>query len=245
MVLAARNADKLEKAAASIEHAVAAAEATTAAAAAAPSGASSRIQCIPCDVSVESSVVSLFEAIDRSGQRRGRIDLLVNNAGTNSPGATVGLSAADFERVLRVNVTGPFLCSREAMKRMKAVQDSSDGGGGKPLGGRIINIGSLSARSPRPDSAPYTASKFALAGLTRSLALDGRRHGVVVGILQPGNVLSGLLSEDAIRERRDAEGFLEAERVAECVLAMCSMPPTANVLEMTVLPTQQPYVGRG
>lgn len=126
------------------------------------------------------------------------------------------------------------------MKRMQAKDQD-----GKPFGGRIINIGSLSAHSPRPNSCSYTTSKFALLGLTQSLAIDGRSHGITVGIIHPGNVMSDLLTEEMIRERKDAEGFLEAEDVAECVLTMALMPRSANVLEMTVLPTKQPYVGRG
>lgn len=227
VVLTARNLDKLQQAAASIEESAMSAAA-----------AGSMIQCVSCDVSNEASVVALFETIDK--MKQAPIDLLVNNAGINVPGATISLSVSDFERVMQVNVTGPFLCSREAMKRMQAKDDA-----GKPFGGRIINIGSLSAQSPRPDACPYTTSKFALLGLTKSLALDGRNHGISVGIIHPGNVVSDLLTEEMIRERKETEGFLSPEDVAECVLTMVTMPATANVFEMTVLPTRQAFVGRG
>ena len=144
------------------------------------------------------------------------------------------LTAADFEKVMSVNVIGPFLCSREAVKRMKAGQ----------AGGRIVNIGSLSAISPRPDSAPYTTSKFALLGLTQSLAVDCRAHNIAVGIIHPGNVISELLTEEMVKERED-EGFMVADHVADGVVQMASMPCSTNILEMTILPTRQPMVGRG
>ena len=211
VVITGRNLDRLEQAASAIKTEV-------------PSA--SPVKCISCDVTVESSVCELFQNLDN-------IDLLVNNAGTAVDGATTDLTADDFERVMRVNVTGPFLCAREAMKRMKTSGH-----------GRIINIGSLSAISPRPHSAPYTTSKFALAGLSQSLALDGRPYNIAVGIIHPGNVESELLSEETIAERY-LEGFLQPSQVADCVVAMANMPPAANVLEMTIMPTPQPLVGRG
>ena len=190
------------------------------------------VHCLPCDVTNERSVEDLFTAIDE--QTGCHVDLLINNAGINCFGATVDLSAHDFRRVMDTNVLGPFLCSREAMKRMIAAG----------TGGRIINIGSLSASSPRPDSAPYTTSKFALKGLTTSLALDGRAHNIAVGIIHPGNVESELLTEEVIAERQ-REGFLPATHIAESVLHMAQLPYESNILEMTVAPTPQPYVGRG
>jgi len=149
-----------------------------------------------------------------------------------APGATTELSASDFSRVLSVNVLGPFLCAREALKRMKD-------------GGRIINVGSISAYSPRPNGAAYTTTKFALQGLSRSLALDARQQSVAVGIIHPGNVRSELLSPEQIADREESEGFIGASSVAESVVTMASMPYSVNVLEMTVIPTRQPYVGRG
>ena len=190
------------------------------------------VQCLACDVTNESAVEHLFTTIDQ--QAGSHVNLLINNAGTSAAGATVDLSAADSRRVMDTNVMGPFLCSREAMKRMIAAG----------TGGRIINIGSLSAYSPRPDSAPYTTSKFALNGLTASLALDGRAHNIAVGIIHPGNVESELLTEEVIAERNH-EGFLPAAHIAESVLLMAKLPYESNILEMTIAPTPQPYVGRG
>ena len=189
------------------------------------------VSILTCDVSDEASVVDFFCRVD---SHMGECDLLINNAGIMAPGATVDLSGADFDKVMKINVLGPFLCSREALKRMK-----------KRKRGRIINVGSLSAISPRPDSAPYTTSKFALLGLTKCLALDGRDFGVAVGIIHPGNVMSDLLSQEEVERREGAEGFVGPEDVANCVLSMATMPPNANILELTVLPTRQPFVGRG
>lgn len=183
------------------------------------------------DVTSEQDIERLFSELDSDGLS---CDILVNNAGTASTDATVDMACEEFERVMRVNVVGPFLCSREALKRMKPQRS-----------GRIINIGSLSAVSPRPHSAPYTSSKFALLGLTKSLALDAREYGVAVGIIHPGNVISNLLTEDVIEARGKTEGFISAQNVAACVLTMVRMPPEANILELTVLPTKQPLVGRG
>eukprot|EP00977_Amphora_coffeiformis_P008302 scaffold1878_cov170-Amphora_coffeaeformis.AAC.15 len=190
------------------------------------------VHCLPCDVTNENAVENLFTTIDQ--QAGSHVNLLINNAGISSNGATVDLSADEFRRVMDTNVLGPFLCSREAMKRMIAAG----------TGGRIINIGSLSAVSPRPDSAPYTTSKFALKGLTASLALDGRAHNIAVGIIHPGNVESELLTDEVIAERQH-EGFLPAAQIAESVLHMAKLPYESNVLEMTIAPTPQPYVGRG
>lgn len=149
-------------------------------------------------------------------------------------GATMDLMAADMERVLSVNVVGPFLCAREAMKRMQ-----------KSGGGRIINIASISSMSPRPDGVTYTTSKFAMQGLSRSLALDGRAHNIAVGSIHPGNVVSDLLTPEVIAEREATEGFIQPEDVAQCVLTMASLPYSANILDLTVIPTKQALVGRG
>ena len=219
VILTGRSLSKLERAAASIV--------------AADASKDGIVHCIPCDVTQESSVESLFQTIDE--QTGGHVNLLINNAGINAPGATVDLTAADFRRVMDTNVVGPFLCAREAMKRMKR--------GDCNKGGRIINIGSLSASRPRPDSAPYTTSKFALLGLTHSLALDGRPHNIAVGIIHPGNVASELLSEETKAERAH-EGFLPAEQIAQAVLTMAQMPYESNILELTIAPTAQPFVGR-
>ncbi len=190
------------------------------------------VHCLSCDVTKEESVMEFFDTIKK---KYGGCDLLINNAGTMAPGATVDLSASDFDWVMKVNVTGPFLCSREAMKQMKDMGS----------GGRVINIGSISSLSPRPDSAPYTCSKFAIRGLTQSLALDGRPYNIAVGMIHPGNVMSGLLTQEEIDRREATEGFIDPEDVADCVATMASLPISANVLELTVIPTKQPLVGRG
>lgn len=130
---------------------------------------------------------------------------------------------------------GSFLCSREVLKRMKE----------RGKGGRIINVGSLASYRSRPHAAAYTTSKFALRGLTESLALDARQYHVAVGMIHPGNVVSDLLTAEERQERQKAEGFLEADQVAQCVVSMASLPYSANVLELTVLPIQQPFLGRG
>lgn len=180
---------------------------------------------VSCDVTSESGVLELF------GQCEG-LDLLVNCAGIAIGGPTAELSAEAFMGVLQVNVLGPFLCAREAFKRMAS-------------GGRIVNVGSISAQAPRPHSCPYTTSKFAIDGLTRSLALDGRPLGIAVGVVHPGNVRSAIMSPEEAARREQAEGFITADDVAACVLTMATLPLSANVLELTVMPTRQPLVGRG
>jgi NADP-dependent 3-hydroxy acid dehydrogenase YdfG len=120
------------------------------------------------------------------------------------------------------------------MKRMK-----------EKNGGRIINVGSISSMSPRPDGATYTTSKFAIQGLSQSLALDGRPYNIAVGCINPGNVVSELLTPEVIAEREASEGFIQPEDVAQCVLTMASLPYSANILDLTIIPTKQPLVGRG
>lgn len=192
-----------------------------------------KVTCLSCDVTKEDSVINMFQQIK---QDLGGCHLLINNAGAMSPATdTTEVSASDFDWVMKVNVTGPFLCSREAMKQMKTNDD----------GGRIINIGSISAEAPRPNSCSYTTSKFAIRGLTQSLALDGRPHNIAVGMIHPGNIRSALLTPEEMERREIAEGFIEAEDVANCVVTMANLPLSANVLELTVIPTRQPLVGRG
>eukprot|EP00934_Nitzschia_sp_Nitz4_P004451 Nitzschia sp. Nitz4//scaffold22_size323478//147221//148070//NITZ4_000535-RA/size323478-processed-gene-0.463-mRNA-1//-1//CDS//3329543019//4441//frame0 len=193
---------------------------------------SAKVHVLPSDVSSEESVVSLFQSID--GLKAQGVDLLVNNAGIAVPGPTEELTAADMERVLSVNVVGPFLCAREAIKRMKLAG-----------GGRVINIASISSMAPRPNSATYTTSKYAIQGLSRSLALDARPHNIAVGAIHPGNVMSELLTPEEVAMREEAEGFMQAEDVASCVLTMASLPYSSNILDLTVMPTRQPLVGRG
>uniref|UniRef100_A0A7S2MSS0 Ketoreductase domain-containing protein n=1 Tax=Haptolina brevifila TaxID=156173 RepID=A0A7S2MSS0_9EUKA len=200
-------------------------------AAAAPSSQPAALP-IVCDVTDEAEVMRLFA--DATKAAGAPPDLLVNCVGIMSGGATVDMTAATFDNVMKVNVMGTYICCREAFKVMS-----------KAGGGRIINIGSLAARSPRANSAAYTTSKFALDGLTRSLALDGRPLNIAVGIIHPGNVESELIPPEERKRRRKEEGYIAAEDVAASVLHMASLPLSANVLEMTVLPSQQPFVGRG
>mmetsp|Transcript_31117 Transcript_31117/g.73358 ORF Transcript_31117/g.73358 Transcript_31117/m.73358 type:complete len:277 (+) Transcript_31117:67-897(+) len=212
------------------------------------SNSNATVYAIPSDVTKEDSVVKLFRAIDALPHRgtntktkTSSIDLLVNNAGINSTATLEELTASELESVLGVNVVGAFLCAREAIVRMKQASSTSGSGGG----GRIINIGSISAFSPRPNSTAYTTSKFAINGLSRSLALDVRGHGISVGTIHPGNIVSELLTPEEIERRGRTEGFLRPEDVANCVVTMAALPASANVLEMTVIPTTQPLIGRG
>ena len=205
---------------------------------------------IACDVTDESDVVSLFAQVKA---RFGPCDILINSAGImNAATPTVDLTADVFSDLLAVNVTGPFLTSREAFKHMKSPRNSShmdecleEDRAPACRGGRIVNVGSIAAFSARPNGAAYATSKAALQGLTRSLALDGRAFGIAVGAINPGNVLSELLSPEEVARRRVSEGLITPEDVAASVMMMVSLPPTANVLELTVIPTTQPLVGRG
>ena len=181
---------------------------------------------VAADVADEAQVAALFEA---AVERFGRIDLLVNNAGIFERGPIDELSPEAWRRVVDVNLTGPFLCTREAMRVMK-----------RQSGGRIINIGSISAQTPRFDSAPYTATKHGLVGLTKSTALEGREHGISACCLHPGNVES-----DMTAPVRGKEPMMTQEDIASVALTMAAMPPHANMLEAIVLPVDQEYLGRG
>ena len=184
---------------------------------------------VPTDVTDEAQVVALFE---RTQREYGRLDILVNNSGVFDGGPIEDLSLETWRKVLDVNLTGPFLCSREAMRIMK-----------RQGGGRIINIGSISAQMARMHSAPYTASKHGLVGLTKAIALEGRAHGVVVGCLHPGNVAAEW------RQHNDApihqEPMMTPEELAAVAVTMAALPLHVNLLEAIVLPTEQLYLGRG
>lgn len=184
---------------------------------------------VPTDVTVEAQVLDLFA---RTLEAFGRLDILVNNAGTATGKPTDELSLAGWRQVLECNVTGAFLCSREAFKIMK-----------RQRAGRILNIGSVSAKVPRAHSVAYTASKFALEGLTRSLAVDGREHGVAASVLQPGNVATSLWDgrEDVMRR----EGAMSPDDVARIAVTMMALPPDLNLYEAIVLPLSMPMLGRG
>ncbi len=194
---------------------------------------------VPADVTQEGSVRAAFAEIEAS---LGRVDVLFNNAGTNVPPAPVeDLTLAQWQSVVDTNLTGIFLCTREALRIMKA-QD--------PKGGRIINNGSISAQVPRPLSAPYTATKHAVTGFTKSVALDGRAHGIACGQIDIGNaatpmtarMASGVLQADFSTA---PEPTIDPDHIARAVLYMASLPLDANVLTITVMATEMPFVGRG
>jgi NAD(P)-dependent dehydrogenase (short-subunit alcohol dehydrogenase family) len=194
---------------------------------------------VVADVGREPEVVSLFEQVE---ERFGRLDLLFNNAGTGAPPKPFDeLTLADWQRVVDVNLTGSFLCARQAMAMMKA-QD--------PLGGRIINNGSISAETPRPNSAPYTSTKHAITGLTKSLALDGRGFGISCGQIDIGNAETPMTARMA-QGVPQADGSIKAEPrmdvadVGRAIAYMANLPPESNVLFMTVMATEMPFVGRG
>jgi NAD(P)-dependent dehydrogenase (short-subunit alcohol dehydrogenase family) len=196
--------------------------------------------CVSTDVSDPKSVEALFAA---TKQKFGRLDVLFNNAGTGAPG-TVMLEDLTFEQwqsVVNVNLTGPFLCTQEAFKIMKAQE---------PQGGRIINNGSISAHAPRPNSAPYTATKHAITGLTKSTSLDGRKYNIACGQIDIGNAASAMTARmsGGVPQANGTimpEPTMDVEDVARSVAFMASLPLDSNVLTMTVMATKMPLVGRG
>jgi len=183
----------------------------------------------PVDVTSESAVDRFFEAIIG---RFGRIDILVNNAGAFDGGRIDELTLAAWNNVVGACLTGTFLCSRRAFAWMK------DHGGG-----RILNIGSISAQRPREGSAPYAAAKFGVWGLTQATALDGRPFGIVASCLHPGNVR--VERRQGSGSEADDEPMMSTETIAEAALAMLTLPPHVNMLEAIVLPVEQLYLGRG
>ena len=197
------------------------------------------VEPIPTDVADEASVRNLF---DRTVERHGRIDLLFNNAGVGAPAVEIDeLSLDAWQQVVAVNLTGAFLCTREAFRVMRRQQ---------PRGGRIINNGSIAAYTPRPHSIAYTATKHAVTGLTKSTALDGRAYDIACGQIDVGNAAtdmaagsaSGALQADG--EVRP-EPVMDPAEVGRAVRYMAGLPLDSNVLTMTVMATRMPYVGRG
>ena len=199
----------------------------------------SRALVVPTDVTDPASVRALFA---RSREAFGRVDLLFNNAGVSAPAIPFeDLSLAQWQAAVNTNLTGPFLCAQEAFRMMKAQT---------PQGGRIINNGSVSAHSPRPLSAPYTATKHAVTGLTKSLALDGRKYNIACGQVNIGNAateMAAKLADGALQANGTVapEPLMDVECVARAVVHMASLPLEANILFLTVMATTMPYVGRG
>lgn len=188
-----------------------------------------RVRVIPTDVTDEAAVIALFK---QTMAEFARLDILINNSGTFDGGPFEELSLATWQKVVNVNLTGPFLCAREAMKIMK-----------RQGGGRIINIGSISAQMCRPNAAPYNTTKHALVGLTKSIALEGRDYNVVASVLHPGNVLTERRAASSAAQ--DAEPMMTVDELALTAVTMAALPLHVNVLESIVLPTQQKYLGRG
>jgi NAD(P)-dependent dehydrogenase (short-subunit alcohol dehydrogenase family) len=220
VVLAGRRADALEQVVAQ-------------------AGGGDALLAVPTDVTQPAQVDALFAA---TLARFGRVDVLFNNAGISANG--IPFDELTHERwcaVVDTNLTGMFLCAQGAFRAMKAQS---------PRGGRIINNGSISAHSPRPDSAPYTATKHAITGLTKCISLDGRAHDIACGQIDIGNAVTEMAARMATGVKQAdgriaAEAMMDVERVADAVVHMASLPPDANVQFMTLMATKMPFVGRG
>jgi NAD(P)-dependent dehydrogenase (short-subunit alcohol dehydrogenase family) len=194
---------------------------------------------VPTDVGEPASVKALFKAVKDDF---GRLDLLFNNAGINAPGVPMEeLAPEQWLAVVNINLNGVFFCTQEAVRMMKQQQ---------PRGGRIINNGSISAHAPRPNSAPYTATKHAITGLTRSTALDGRAFDIACGQIDIGNAGTPMTArmQQGVPQANGTlavEPTMDVRHVANAVVHMASLPLDANVLFMTIMATQMPFVGRG
>jgi NAD(P)-dependent dehydrogenase (short-subunit alcohol dehydrogenase family) len=184
---------------------------------------------VPTDVTLEEDVVNLFQL---TMENFGRVDILVNNAGISIRTPIDQMSFDVWRQVLDVNLNGAFLCSREALKIMKPQRS-----------GRIINIGSISAKVPRPDNAPYTASKFALEGFTRALGLEARGDGIAVSIIHPGNTATPIWN--GREEQALKEGIMNPDDLARAIVMMSALPPELNMFESILLPVSMPFLGRG
>ena len=194
---------------------------------------------VPTDVTDPAAVSKLFES---TKNRFGRLDLLFNNAGRGAPAKPLEeLSVKQWTDVVDVNLTGSFLCTQEAFRMMKD-QD--------PMGGRIINNGSVSAHAPRPNSAPYTATKHAITGLTKSTSLDGRKYDIACGQIDIGNAATDMTArmKDGVPQpdgKLMAEPTMDVDNVSRAVLYMANLPPDANAQFITIMATKMPYLGRG
>ena len=201
--------------------------------------AASRTLVVPTDVGNPDAVQALFASTQ---ERFGRLDLLFNNAGTGAPPLPLeDLTYDQWKSVVDTNLTGAFLCTQQAFRLMKS-QD--------PMGGRIINNGSISAQVPRPNSAPYTATKHAITGLTRSTSLDGRKYDIACGQIDIGNAETEMTSviKTGIPQPNGSimpEATMDVDNVARAVMYMASLPLDANVQFMTVMATKMPFIGRG
>jgi NAD(P)-dependent dehydrogenase (short-subunit alcohol dehydrogenase family) len=190
------------------------------------------------DVSREDQVEALFTTTQRT---YGRLDLLFNNAGIAVPGRIEELSLKQWQSVVDINLTGAFLCTRAAFRIMKDQE---------PMGGRIINNGSISAHSPRPNSLPYTATKHAITGLTKSTSLDGRKYDIACSQLDIGNAATELAAKftqgvEQANGQIAVEPVMDVQLVADALLYMASLPLDANVQSMTLMATKMPFIGRG
>ena len=221
VVLTGRNLEKLEKAIATI------------------GGISENCLAVTCDVGQPDQVKKLFAALK---ERFGRIDVLFNNAGIGAPAIPMeDLTYEQWMNVVNSNLCGAFLCSQEAIRMMKAQS---------PQGGRIINNGSISAHAPRPMSAPYSATKHGISGLTKTIALDGRPFNIACGQIDIGNaatemterMAAGILQAD---QSIKVEPRMDVDHVGEAVLHMAQLPLESNILSMTIMATNMPFVGRG
>ncbi|MGD1879617.1 MAG: SDR family oxidoreductase [Kiloniellaceae bacterium] len=194
---------------------------------------------LPCDVSDPAAVEAMFATIEKEF---GRLDVIFNNAGTNVPATNFGdLTWSAWKKVIDVNLNGMFLCASGAFKLMQRQQ---------PQGGRIINNGSISAHVPRPGSAPYTSSKHAVTGLTRSISLDGRPYDIACGLIDIGNAASHMTERmGAGVPQADGsikpEPTMDVQHVADAVVHMADLPLEANVQFMTIMSTKMPFIGRG
>lgn len=198
-----------------------------------------QVLCHPADVTDVAAVEALFDnAVDRFG----RIDVVFNNAGISAPAVEMDeLSVEAWMKVVSTNLTGPFLCTRQAFRVMKRQT---------PMGGRIINNGSIAAHTPRPRSAPYAATKHAITGLTKATALDGRAYDIACSQIDIGNAASDMtarMSSGSLQPDGSLlpEPVIDVKLVANAVLHMAALPLSANVLNMTLMATRMPYVGRG
>jgi NAD(P)-dependent dehydrogenase (short-subunit alcohol dehydrogenase family) len=219
-VLVARRGDLLDEVAAAI---------------AAKGGTALTVQ---TDLTREDQVIALF---DRVVKTYGRLDVLVNNAGISTHQNTEDITLQYWNEALAINITAAFLCAREAIKIMKAQT---------PQGGRIINIGSVSAKTPRPDSLPYTTTKFGLQGMTHQLTMDGRKHNIVASIIHPGATLSSFTTRRGRNKAGPGEKpddyVMAAEDVAKVAVLMAALPPEVNLYEATILPNHmRSFIGRG